>query len=367
MTSNMSTHQTHRQRFSRELHLALTVDEVREVYFAHARDVLPADGVGFYRFRELSSFDVAEKRANLSKKFISDYEGYGRGDDPVLDFVLEHHIPFDSSRLPVSRWAESGARMALANEGLEHSLEAPLILSGSVVGTINFARTTDSRAFQQEDLISARFINEHLNLAIERATRHEQLGSQVGVLQGALEHFSHGVLVSSMEGIPLYASRQAERILHGSPVPPQSRQPSTLNRLVTETISDFSTDGHQTATGNLRDDATGERVALRMSKVLKHNAIVTLIYECSNERTSALPAWGVLSPREQEIATMVSQGLTTKQIASKAFISENTAKQHLKRIFAKTDVHSRAELVQLIWSSHKNQPHELGSIGLDHS
>src|SRR5699024_3396575 len=120
-----------------------------------------------------------------------------------------------------------------------------------------------------------------------------------------------------------------------------------------EAISEFSTDTRQTATLNLRDGASGERVVLKTSKALKHQAIVTLIYECANEKTSALPAWGVLSPREQEIATMVSQGLTTKQIASKAFISENTAKQHLKRIFAKTGVHTRAELVQLIWSSQK--------------
>ncbi|MGW2184030.1 response regulator transcription factor [Streptomyces sp. NPDC001732] len=48
---------------------------------------------------------------------------------------------------------------------------------------------------------------------------------------------------------------------------------------------------------------------------------------------------------------MVSEGLTTKQIAARAFISENTVKQHLKRVFAKTGVSNRAELVQLIWTS----------------
>ena len=53
---------------------------------------------------------------------------------------------------------------------------------------------------------------------------------------------------------------------------------------------------------------------------------------------------------EQEIAELVAQGLTTKQIAERAFISENTVKQHLKRVFAKVDVHNRAELVQLVWA-----------------
>jgi DNA-binding CsgD family transcriptional regulator len=32
-------------------------------------------------------------------------------------------------------------------------------------------------------------------------------------------------------------------------------------------------------------------------------------------------------------------------------VTENTVKQHLKRIFAKTDVANRAELVQRIWTA----------------
>ena len=65
--------------------------------------------------------------------------------------------------------------------------------------------------------------------------------------------------------------------------------------------------------------------------------------------------WDVLIRREQDIAQLVSEGLTTKQIAEKAYISENTVKQHLKRVFAKTDVSNRAELVQLIWSAVDNR------------
>ena len=69
-----------------------------------------------------------------------------------------------------------------------------------------------------------------------------------------------------------------------------------------------------------------------------------------------LPVWSVLTTREQEIAELASEGLTTRAIAQRAFISENTVKQHLKRIFAKTDVNSRAELVQLIWATtHSEQ------------
>ena len=52
-----------------------------------------------------------------------------------------------------------------------------------------------------------------------------------------------------------------------------------------------------------------------------------------------------------KIAQYVSEGMTTRESSEKAFVSHNTAKQHIKRIFAKTGVHSRAELVQMIWAS----------------
>ena len=58
------------------------------------------------------------------------------------------------------------------------------------------------------------------------------------------------------------------------------------------------------------------------------------------ERTAA-----ALSPRELEILSLVSQGLENKQIATRLGISEATVKTHLKGVFARLDVSSRAEAV----------------------
>lgn len=52
-----------------------------------------------------------------------------------------------------------------------------------------------------------------------------------------------------------------------------------------------------------------------------------------------------LTPRELEIVNLVAKGLTNSQIGVELWITENSVKQALKRIFRKLDVSSRAEMV----------------------
>ena len=49
-----------------------------------------------------------------------------------------------------------------------------------------------------------------------------------------------------------------------------------------------------------------------------------------------------LTDREREVLDLLSQGLTNKEIAEKLVITTNTVKRHLKAIFEKLDVHTRA-------------------------
>ena len=51
-----------------------------------------------------------------------------------------------------------------------------------------------------------------------------------------------------------------------------------------------------------------------------------------------------LSPRELEVAALVAEGLTNKQIAERLFLSERTAQNHVQHILTKLDLSNRAQV-----------------------
>ncbi len=52
-----------------------------------------------------------------------------------------------------------------------------------------------------------------------------------------------------------------------------------------------------------------------------------------------------LTPRELEVLRRLALGRTNKEIASELFISEETVKSHLARVFAKLDVENRSQAI----------------------
>lgn len=55
-----------------------------------------------------------------------------------------------------------------------------------------------------------------------------------------------------------------------------------------------------------------------------------------------------MTSREQEICTLLAQGLTNRQIAETLYISEGTVKNYISAIYEKTGIHDRAKLIVAI-------------------
>ena len=57
------------------------------------------------------------------------------------------------------------------------------------------------------------------------------------------------------------------------------------------------------------------------------------------------PSRGKLTPTERKVAELVAEGLPTKEVASRLFVSPRTVDGHLAHIYAKLGVRSRTDLM----------------------
>jgi DNA-binding CsgD family transcriptional regulator len=63
------------------------------------------------------------------------------------------------------------------------------------------------------------------------------------------------------------------------------------------------------------------------------------------ERKRPSSGWASLTPTELDVVRLVAEGLTTKAVAAKLFVSPRTVDTHLSHVYAKLGVTSRVQLV----------------------
>ncbi|MDQ3954229.1 MAG: LuxR C-terminal-related transcriptional regulator [Actinomycetota bacterium] len=56
-----------------------------------------------------------------------------------------------------------------------------------------------------------------------------------------------------------------------------------------------------------------------------------------------------LTLREREVADLVAQGLTNREIAKQLFLSERTAQNHVQHILTKLDLSNRSQIA--VWAT----------------
>jgi DNA-binding NarL/FixJ family response regulator len=100
--------------------------------------------------------------------------------------------------------------------------------------------------------------------------------------------------------------------------------------------------------GDVNRAASAAREADRLARGLGMSAYV--------ERTGALVAYlgggqarAALSPREAQVAKLVAEGLTNRQIAERLVISERTAQNHVQHILTKLSFTRRSQVAA--WSA----------------
>ena len=77
-------------------------------------------------------------------------------------------------------------------------------------------------------------------------------------------------------------------------------------------------------------------------------AVVEAPKDTFDERCQALAGQYGLTPRELEVFQMLARGRDRAYIQEQLVVSRNTVKAHVKHIYAKLDIHSHQDLIDLV-------------------
>ncbi len=88
--------------------------------------------------------------------------------------------------------------------------------------------------------------------------------------------------------------------------------------------------------------------ATKPADMMANRSVSTILAEELMKRAGLLAERHGLTDRETEVLQRLVAGNTTRGIAAKLFVSENTVRTHLKSLYRKLDVHSKQEIINMV-------------------
>lgn len=331
--------------------LAETMSSARDLedlegrFLEFSREVLEAPSAGIYVLRPYTLAVQGVATYGVSDFFLARYEEVGRGADPVLQEVLKRKTAVDTRDLMTEQeWRDSQLyREVLHLHSFDYIMQAPVLCEGEVSGVIIFA-TTEAWSGSARLRETATAIGRVIGAALLSLRRREAAERERDQARRGLDLIDQAVVVTDARSGRRHPNRRAARLLE------------ELRALGVEHFDDLltaPTDGAAVSTVQVPvDGASGKDLTLSVRSIVDENdptttiSLLTLL-EAGVHGIPEIYAHQ-LSPRENDVAALVIDGLHDQEIAARLSISHHTARQYLKAVYRKLGVSSRVDLVRLV-------------------
>jgi DNA-binding CsgD family transcriptional regulator/GAF domain-containing protein len=336
------------------LQAAMRVLDVQTNYLEAITGLVRADAYGFAHVDALGErlVPISTLTREAPEGLVMSYDDFGADHDPVLHAARAANAPVDNTRvLSPEQWRDHSLSGVLGRHGLRQTLVVPLVGDNAqLLGTLYFARGVDERPFSAVDIDAMTIAKRHIETALRRANLYDSLDRHASVLGWAFNQLDVPTVLSAGAEQVAIENAAVRRLLRahreaGAPLARliadnADRLRSGRDRVVAQSTVLPPSGPVGTPSARL----TVKSTALRRGS----DAIISFIFLRRSDLEVPVEH-APLTAREREVVAWVAEGLTNREIADLAYVSENTVRQHLKRIFTKLNVHSRAEMVQAIW------------------
>lgn len=327
--------------FVAAVHGSRSVAELHSAYLSSVARLIDADAYGFYFLDTATGLPAWVAATGADPSFLERYEEVGRECDPLLAHISKTGEPVHDNVLFSTReWKREPLREVMEVQHLGRSLQAPVLLGDQLRGTLNFARYQGRSAFTDRDLRLLRVVTVHVTKALDRLLSDDEERDRLALAEAVLDSLGLAIVVSDREGRLVYANREAGK-LSGLAAHPAAA--ARLDDVLGAHLREIPA-SRGGASGLLDLAMEGERRLAARSRCLPGGAgfLTLLAPEPDRQFDEAAP---LLSARETEVLELIALGLRNKQVAERLHVSVNTVKHHVRNLFSKMQVNTRAELV----------------------
>jgi len=328
--------------FAGRLADASTYEQLERAFALGFGGLLDVRMSGFYALDAESGRIAHNVAINVSDVFLARYERAMERDPLLVEARSTGRPVYNLALMSAQEWEESEVyRLAYATHRMRHVAELPVISRDRVVGALHFASSEPARSFEASDFALAEAIGDVLGATIDRIRREGRMGVELDRARAALELAGVALVVADPAALDLERNAAARRLLSeivdgearllellARPAGPERH----VRRLAVELVA----------------GGTGELYA-HLERVGGQQAGLVAVLELRGDHERVAPQrLAGLTPRERDVAMLVVEGLTDREIAARLALSRHTVGQHAGQIYRKLGVRSRAELIAFL-------------------
>lgn len=337
-------------QFVGAIHQSLDVGRVGSDYMATIRSLVQANAYGFYLFSRDDGRPLRVAVSGGVDRFIARYEEEVYAHDPLLRHVARTKEPVhDGLLFSECEWQRSPLRMALTVQyKAPRILEAPLFIDGRLQGILYFTRRPDSSPpFGIAELRTLKLVAQEVCSAMDHALRFAALKERCAYSEGTLQMLDVPLILSDEQGHIKFTNRAAELTLSAAD---ETVRSGRFHETLHENLGLLVLGSQDTTAGSVglnETEGKSRSLLLRSTRVPSMEHIVATFLSRTEARVAASfdHMRPLLSERELDVLALLAQGMQNKEVAQRLFVSTNTVKYHVKRMYRALRVTSRAELL----------------------
>ena len=351
---------TNYNQMLKSIYRCSNLEDLRSTIMDNLSLLVPYDSAAFFEVNPVTREFKEPFHKNMDASYFNQYKSFYEDKDLYKKTVFSDGIiPIidrSSDYMDYRQWERNEHRVDfLLSQKIYHISCLQIINDNKLVGEISLHRSQKNTDFDDSEMNKLKILHDHINNAFSIASMlNSPSPSQLVESNSKKNEMGICLLNSKFKLVGANTTTLntlSQKLLTGQNVfqhllvlCKDIAQGSRMNSL-TETYT-FS------GILDLKDDTIPYRVVYIKDGQGEANYVFMIILRTDiygSGLTISQNQSFKLTPREQEIVTLVAMGNTNKEIAQKLYLSTDTVKTYLKRLFIKAEVSSRTELVYKLW------------------